>query len=160
MDSRVTTLAGQMDSATNLFRRALAGVEREHFLRRPGPNSNPMVWIAGHLTQMRHRMAGMLGVPRAVPWGRLFDTGSVIGDLSTYPERDEIERSWAEVSADLTVRLAAMNAAELNAPPPPRIATSDGTLAGAIALFTFHEGYHIGQLGYLRRFLGYQSLMG
>ena len=160
MDSRIVALAGQMDSATNLFRSALVGVEREPFLRRPGPHSNPMVWVAGHLTQFRYRMAAMLGVPRELPWATLFSTGSVVGDLSAYPEREEIERLWAEVSGDLAARFATLNAAELNAPPPARIASTDGTMVGAIALFTFHEAYHVGQLGYLRRFLGYQSLMG
>jgi hypothetical protein len=160
MDARIAPLAGQMDNATNLFRGALIGVGREHFLRRPGPHSNPMVWVAGHLTQFRCRMAAMLGVPRELPWTTLFSTGSVIGDLSTYPEREEIERLWADVSGELAARVATLNAAELNAPPPPRVASTDGTMTGVIALFTFHEAYHVGQLGYLRRFLGYPSLMG
>ena len=160
MDPRIAPLAGQMDNATNLFRTALVGVNREHFLQRPGPHSNPMVWVAGHLTQFRCRLAAMLGLPRELPWSTLFSTGSVIGDLSTYPQREEIERLWTDVSGELAARLATLNAAELNAPPPPRIASTDGTMAGAIALFAFHEAYHVGQLGYLRRFLGYQSIMG
>ena len=160
MDPRIVALAGQMDTSTNLFRSALVGVDREHFLRRPGPASNPMVWVAGHLTQFRYRLGAILGLRREVPWGALFTTGSAIGDLATYPEREEIERHWVDVSGDLLARFAAVNAAELNAPPPPRIASTDGTMAGAIALFAFHEAYHVGQLGYLRRFLGYPSLVG
>ncbi len=42
------------------------------------------------------------------------------------------------------------------APPRFRAPSTDGTLF----LFSFHEAYHVGQLGYLRRWLGHSPLLG
>jgi uncharacterized damage-inducible protein DinB len=34
------------------------------------------------------------------------------------------------------------------------------TLAELLAFFAFHEAYHLGQVGYIRRHLGHSSLAG
>jgi hypothetical protein len=47
----------------------------------------------------------------------------------------------------------------LVAPPPERVASPDGTLRGALALLAFHDGYHVGQLGFVRKWLGFSALL-
>jgi hypothetical protein len=36
----------------------------------------------------------------------------------------------------------------------------DGKIGGLIAFLAFHETYHVGQLSYLRKWLGYGQLVG
>jgi hypothetical protein len=158
MDQRIAPLAGQFTVGTNLVRRALAGVDEEALYRQPGPHSNPMLWVAGHLTQFRVRLVRVLGSERPVPWEQLFRTGSRLHEPSDYPRIAEIEAIWGELSEELGGRLEALTAAELDDTPRVRAPSTDGTLAGALALFAFHEGYHVGQLGYLRRWLDYSPL--
>jgi hypothetical protein len=158
MDQRITPLAGQFTVGTNLVRRALADVDEAALYRQPGPHSNPMLWMAGHLTQFRARIVRVLGSERPVPWEELFRTGSRLHEPSAYPRITEIEALWGELSEELIGRLEALTAAELDATPRVRVPSTDGTVAGALALFAFHEGYHVGQLGYLRRWLDYSSL--
>jgi hypothetical protein len=158
MDPVVQPLADQFRVVTNAYLRALDGLDRNTLLTRPGPRSNPALWIAGHLVQSRARLLTILGVPRELPWPELFRTGSAIVDPSAYPDADAVIARWRELSDDLMERLERLAPSELAADAPPRIASPDGTLRGAIALFAFHEGYHVGQLGFLRKWLGGSSL--
>ena len=159
MDDAVRPLADQFTVTGNFFIRALEGMDREALLTRPGKRSNPPIWIAGHLTLHRARLLNLLGASRGLPWTGLFDTGSTVTDLAVYPEAAAIAVLWRELSGDLHVRLDSMTATELAADAPPRIASPDGTMRGVISLFAFHEGYHIGQLGFLRKWLGFTPLL-
>lgn len=158
MDPRLTSLAGQFTVATNSYTKALAGVDRAALLRRPGPESSSMLWVAGHLAQFRCRIARLLGSDREVAWEALFATGSHAMPDDAYPAEDAVLALWSDVSTDVQLRLAAASTEVLNAPPMVRTPSTDGTVGGALVLFAFHEGYHIGQLGYLRKWLGYSPL--
>ena len=153
------SLTGLFTVGTGLFVKALNGLRRDELLTRPGPRSNPLLWIAGHLAQSRCRLLRLLGVPREVPWESLFATGSKIGEPSQYPAIEEIQAVWRDVTEQLMYRLEAIGDDELSRQPPTGIATSDGTLRGAIALFAFHEAYHVGQMGYVRKWLGHSALI-
>jgi hypothetical protein len=160
MDPRVALLSEQFTVGTNMFQTAIAGVDGDALWRRPGPHSNPMVWIAGHLTQFRCRAVRAMGGDRPVPWEDLFRTGSTLHQPDAYPRIGEIAALWKDVSGELVDRFGRLTPAELDAPPVFRAPSTDGTLAGALVLFAFHEGYHVGQLGYLRKWLGYSSPYG
>jgi hypothetical protein len=159
MDVGVLAIAEQFRVSTNLFVKALDGLDRDALLSRAGPRSNPPIWIAGHLAQSRVRIINILGGQRPQPWTGMFDTGSVIGDLARYPEASVIIDRWIALSEELMDRLEHVTAEQLNAPPPPRVASPDDTLRGALALLAFHDGYHVGQLGFLRKWLGVGSLL-
>ena len=159
MDAGVIAIAEQFRVSTNLFVKALDGLDRDALVARLGPRSNPPIWIAGHLAQSRVRIINILGGETPQPWTGMFDTGSVIGDLARYPEAGVIIDRWTALSEELMDRLEQLTEAELVAPPPPRVASPDGTLRGALALLAFHDGYHVGQLGFIRRWLGLSALL-
>jgi len=43
---------------------------------------------------------------------------------------------------------------------PQRSSSFGGRAGGTVALLTFHESYHMGQLAYLRKWLGLGQLVG
>ncbi len=159
MDSGVVAIAEQFRVSTNLFVKALDGLDRDALLTRVGPKSNPPIWIAGHLAQSRVRIINILGGQRPQPWTGMFDTGSVIGDLARFPEASAIIDRWTALSEELMDRLERLTPEEILGPPPPRVAAPDGTLRGALALLAFHDGYHVGQLGFVRKWLGFSPLL-
>lgn len=159
MDARVISIAGQLMVTDNLVRAALDAVTPEQLRRSPGPGLAPMLWIAGHLVTFRARLVGVLGVEHPVPWTELFSTGTHYAEITAYPDAEALLAEWTTVTAALTTRLAELTADELQQAPRVRVPTPDGTLAGALYMFAFHEGYHVGQLGYLRRWLGLSPLL-
>jgi hypothetical protein len=146
--------------STNVFVRALNGLPAEALMVRPSDHSNPLLWMAGHATLFRARLIGLLGGPRETPWGPLFDTGAKVDLSAPYPPVGEIIAVWQELAAQLNQRCGLLTVEALAAPPNARVPTEDGTLHGALAYFAFHEAYHVGQMAYVRKWLGYSPVLG
>lgn len=154
MHPSIGTVAEQFRITTNLFIKAMSDIDKETAMRRPGPMSNPLLWLAGHVIHFRTRMLSLIGVTRDFPWGDVFDTGSRVGDASQYPEPSVILAAWEEMSELLMERLATLTDEDLVVPPIARVPSTDATLRGAIGYFSLHEAYHVGQMGYVRKWLG------
>jgi hypothetical protein len=154
MHPSIGPVAEQFRITTNLFIKAMSGVPAEEAMRRPGELSNPLLWLAGHLTHFRSRLLTLVGVPREFPWGSVFDTGAKVGPRDQYPAPEELVELWEELSASLEERLSALTEADLATPPSFRVPSTDATLRGAIGYFSLHEAYHVGQMGYVRKWLG------
>ena len=154
MHASIGPVAEQFRITTNLFIKAMSGVEAEEAMRRPGPVSNPLLWLAGHVTHFRTRLVTLVGVPREFPWGSAFDTGAKVGPASQYPKPEEIVAVWGDLSDLLMQRLGELTEADLAVPPAQRVPSTDATLRGAIGYFSLHEAYHVGQMGYVRKWLG------
>jgi hypothetical protein len=154
MQASIGTVAEQFRITTNLFIKAMSGVDKEEAMRRPGPMSNPLLWLAGHVIHFRTRLLSLIGVPRDFPWGSRFDTGSKVGGPETYPDPEALVAMWEELSELLVERLGTLTEADLAAPPTAKVPTTDATLRGAIGYFSLHEAYHVGQMGYVRKWLG------
>jgi uncharacterized damage-inducible protein DinB len=158
MDQAIAHVLGLMDIVDNLYAKALHGLDPAELTRTPSENSNPMVWMAGHLAQSRVRLGRLLGVEQEVPWPSLFQRGSPAPESERYPALADIRREWDTAGAALRTRLRSMNDAELYGELQVKIPSTDGTLRGAIVFALFHEGYHVGQMGYVRRTLGKERI--
>src|SRR5919109_3646271 len=144
----LAAIVSQLLESTRLYTKALSGIEHDNLLTRPGPRSNPLIWVAGHLVQQRTRLLGAFGPPRQIPWDDLFRTGSVVGDLRRYPTTGELEAVWRSASEELMRRLEATLEERFGEPAPDWLISLDGTLRGGLSYAAFHEAYHVGQMGY------------
>jgi hypothetical protein len=81
-----------------------------------------------------------------------------VEDIEEYPSTEEILESWDRVSDILMRQLEAADTATLAAEPPFRFPVNDETVLGGVAFLAHHEGYHLGQLGLIRKALGLPSL--
>jgi len=137
-----------------LYGRALQGLDDEDAWRRPGPTSSPLLWVAGHLVRSRADLLRAIGGDWALSWGDRFGRGEAVGAPEEYPTLAEVWWEWRGVSAALLDRLPEVEEGVLSAPAPRRPPVEDSSLAGLVAFSVYHESYHVGQLGYLRKWLG------
>lgn len=138
---------------------ALQGLTHDELWRAFTDRNNPMLWVAGHVVQSRATVLQMLGEPVETGWGNLFDRGATIQDGGRYPSGAEVERTMREVSPRLCAILSALSDEQLARPasfPIPGIKT----LADELAFFALHDSYHVGQMAYIRKGLGYPRLAG
>ncbi len=142
-----------------LYPQALAGLSRDELLRQPG-DTNPMVWLAGHLVYCRCAVLRLAGVRREMPWPALFKRGAQLVEESSYPAIGEITELWEEISPVLAKRLEELTEEELGERSPHRFPVRDRSLLGGLSFMAYHESYHIGQMAYLRKWLGYEGLVG
>lgn len=138
---------------------ALNGLTEDELRRAPSDRNNNMLWVAGHIVQTRATVLSFLGDAVDTGWGKLFDRGAALVDASQYPSADDIERVMRNVSPRLNAKLTALTDDVLTRPASIQVPGTT-TLSDELAFFALHESYHVGQLSYIRKSLGYPGLAG
>jgi hypothetical protein len=142
--------------------RALEGLTEAELWKAPTDRNNPLLWIAGHVVQTRALVLQLLGEPVDTGWGKVFDRGAVAApaaDAERYPSRSDIERVMRHVTPRLHAKLASLDDNDLGGPAKTQIPGIE-TVADELAFFALHDSYHVGQLAYVRKGLGYPGLAG
>lgn len=116
-------------------------------------------WILGHLASVRMRIVGMLGgeAPTA-DWTAAFGRGSSAQDM---PE--QLDPAVLLEAFHGAQRLAAglwerVDAERLAQPLGRTLPDGSDTIGGALRFLLWHEAYHLGQLGFMRRLVGKAGL--
>ena len=142
----------------SLVLQALEGPTYEELWRPLTTSNNPLLWVAGHIVQSRAMVLQMLGEQAETGWGSLFDRGAKIGNPKEYPSGPEVARVMREISPRLHTALAFQDE-QLSRPASLQIPGLT-TLTDELAFFALHDAYHVGQLAYVRKGLGYPGLAG
>ena len=143
----------------SMVTRGLDGLSDDEAWYQMEGKGNPVAWIVGHLTETRAQMLGLLGAPWDAGWSTAFPRGGERRDRAAYPSRSAIEARFNETHEAMRAAFASLTAERLAAPAPVSIAGAK-TIADLLAFFAFHEAYHLGQVGFIRKQLGHSSLAG
>src|SRR5687767_13576896 len=143
-----------------LVSRSLDGLSDDEVWQPPPGGGNPVGWILGHITETRVALLGLLGRTAATGWTPAFTRGSVRADRASYPSRQTIEVAWQNTHAGMRDAFAALTPEHLQQPAAGPPLPGANTVADQLAFFAFHESYHVGQIGYVRRQLGHSSIAG
>ena len=142
------------------FGQALDGLSEEELWRRPAEKANPILWIAGHMADTRVVVLKALREDFELPWGEQFKRYCTVADPSQCPGVEQVRSTMARVSERISLRLAAMTDEQLNQPATGVGVAKAKTVTDEIAQLAWHDSYHLGQMAYLRKALGYEGLVG
>lgn len=158
----IAYIAHQYSLNSDLVSRSIADIAPEKWFTQPCPESNHLMWVTGHVLNTRSGVVlRLLGAQPKPYWDDLFKRGGKLVEPAKYPRPEEIRAAWTEAAKELASAFSSVSERVLVQPAPQTNApTLDGTVGGLIAFFALHETYHVGQLGYLRKFLGYSQLVG
>jgi hypothetical protein len=154
MEATLSSTLSMFRAAEHYMAHSISGLSAEHLTRRVG-TANSILWIVGHVAVGRLRLLALLGEPGGVPWEDCFGKGSAEATERARPELETILARWRDSAKLLEGRLTGLTAADLAAPLPYDLPTSDPTLLGVVTYFAFHEAYHIGQIASTRKALGW-----
>jgi len=142
-----------------LVARILDGFEGEDWWARP-QGMNSAIWLLGHLHMERKQLGRILGgdFPEDERDG-LFGSGTDPEDLPRDLDVPALRTAWHETHARFVDHLESLDAAALEAPIEGQIPFGPPTRLGALQFMLFHETYHVGQLGAIRKMLGKPSWM-
>jgi DinB superfamily len=143
-----------------LVGRSLDGLSDDDVWTRLAGTGNPIAWLVGHLAEARGRLLAELGVAADPGWGGAFARGSAVGGRERYPSRAAIEAAWKATHGAMRDAFAALDQGRLSHPPTRHAFPGVATLADEIGGFAFHESYHVGQIGFIRKQLGHSSVAG
>ncbi|HEX7003577.1 MAG TPA: DinB family protein [Trueperaceae bacterium] len=135
----------------------IEGISHPESLIAPRPAGSCANWILGHLAHSYEQTLPHLGQPKVVDNGTLerYRRGSdPIGEGSPACDFDELRRIFAESSDRIGAGLASLNDEALATTSNYFGGKSETTLAKFLNFIFFHQAYHAGQLGVLRRIVG------
>lgn len=139
-----------------MLRMLTADFRPEDWMRRPGADGgNSPHWIVAHLAASRRRVRRKLG--DAVPeesWERLVATGHKPEPVHELPPVEVLLADFGESGGVLERLLATLTEDEASAPWGSEFPDGSKSLSGGLHFFHFHESYHLGQLGLIRRLCG------
>lgn len=138
------------------LQQALKDISHEESLK-PTATGKTINWLVGHLADARNGSLALLGGERAWPDAELavYKRGSESLQPDQALPLEELARRFFKVQEALLRRVAAITpeqAAQKAAFSPT--GNPDETVGSLLATLAFHEVYHLGQVGMMRRLVG------
>jgi uncharacterized damage-inducible protein DinB len=158
--AELTTAASIYQQNEKMLARSFEGLSPEEWQSRPNSTSNSMLWIAGHVVWARSMALKFLGITWSRPWLPLFARGAKPAAPAEYPSPQEIVLAWNDAKKCLTTALDEATDEVLSSAAPEKSPSFDGKIGGMVSFLAFHEAYHVGQVAYLRCWLGRKGVAG
>jgi uncharacterized damage-inducible protein DinB len=159
-DPWVQPLLVQISFLSFAVHRNVDGITHEESLRSPQPGGNNLNWVLGHIVLTRQAwLTAVLGQPALLDPAQLqlYKRGSdPLTDGTLAMPFAELVRLHDASQQPLLDGMARLTAARLGEKAPFSPGKNpDETVGSLVAALCFHEAYHIGQTGVLRRLLGH-----
>jgi uncharacterized damage-inducible protein DinB len=152
------TLAYQLELSRRLLEMNTRDVSHEESLITPPRGGSCLNQVVGHLTRTRNRALGSMG-QKSLYSMEDFDPYDDRTGVPFSPENalpfDELKRRFTALQEPLVRVINGMSSETLGSKPPrPFTGEPNETIGRNLATFVFHECYHVGQTGVLRRVAG------
>lgn len=118
---------------------------------------NPILWLAGHLLNSRKYLLELLGEKQELPYEAMFR--AKYDPTATYPSMDEIKKAWVSISDALFAKMEQATDEQYAQPVDWNLPNGDKTVRGAFLFYSYHEGWHMGQVAYARKAMGMEGLV-
>ena len=150
-------MSRQLQMSAYVLKANVGDVTHEESLRTFPPADNPLYWILAHLVATRsHFLRAFGGTP---VWSaeecRRFDRHAPPLHAATVAPLRELWQAFDLTQERLIEALGRLTAEDLARPAPKEL--QDGsvkTVGDALVVAGFHDAYHAGQTGVMRRLLG------
>src|ERR671916_2165620 len=107
METDFKNISGMFRANTDIISKAIADVRPEDWFRKPGEDSNHMMWLLGHVIVHRGEVLKTLGSQWDSSWASLFARGAQHVEDTEYPSVDEMLHAWHQMSEQLKTALRA-----------------------------------------------------
>jgi hypothetical protein len=135
-----------------------SGLEGEDWLRRACPEASHAYWVLGHIAISRRSLLRGLGkdLPQE-PWESTFARGSKpCRELTVAPSL--LAEDFNSSGRLLQEWLGSLDEKEASSPYVRKLPDGAQTKEEAVRFYLWHESYHLGQLGILRKVCGKPGL--
>jgi DinB superfamily len=154
----ITVLRHQAGVSKVVVHMNLAGMTQAESLEYPTPGGNCANWVVGHLLAIQDHALPLLGQEQVLPADvrARYDRGSAgLRDGAKPLEIAELLELWNESSRRMDAGLAALDPDTLGNPAPFSPGNDPAETIGTLLMtIAWHQAYHVGQTGLLRRLAG------
>lgn len=162
MNARDLTFLFELNAV--VFRANAAGLTHDESLRGPAGGGNCLNWVLGHVLATRHAILKTLG--REGWWPEetvdLYKRGArtLAGDEAGIVRWETLVADFDASHGRVLEAIAAASEHDLAQPAGRGPGGVELDAAHRVAFLQFHEAYHIGQIGLLRRVAGHERAIG
>lgn len=145
---------------TRMFDNVLNGIKDKDASVRIEGRTNHILWMAGNLVNCRYWLADVLGLPNKDPHEALFKDAKALDPNAEYPSMDTLKKEWHTISAPVYQQLLAVTDKQLGEAYPfgMNVSFVEENKLNMIGMASDRESYLFGQLGLMRRILGYEGM--
>jgi uncharacterized damage-inducible protein DinB len=126
--------------------------DRDAKVRSRGGTGPSIAWTIGHLCHYKLAALGLIDQPRDNAFQARFEHTPAT-DGADYPPLAELAAAFSQLTADLCTALETASA-KLEAPMPGAGPHEEKTVLDSVLFFAWHEAYHLGSIGAIRKELG------
>lgn len=146
---------------TQMFDNVLNGIKEADALKRIEGRTNHITWMTGNLVNCRYWLANALGIKDQDPHESLFADAKSLDEKFHYPSLQELKSEWHKISPKLYQRLLSMTEEEVQQHYDFGMMKVDfirESRLNLIGMATDRQSYLYGQIGLMRRILGYEGM--
>jgi len=151
-------LAKMYEFSYAAMNRNLQDLSNEDSLVLPESGGNCLNWALGHVVAARGTILMLAGTPPVLTGEQLavYQRGSHPEGTDGFVDLATLRGWLSDTQQQLIPALAALSEEDLNRPVPEeqRRPPLTGSIGDALIRLHYHEGYHNGQIGLLRRLAG------
>lgn len=155
---KIEVFRHQMGAINYTMQANLAGISHEQSLIQPQPAGNCLNWVLGHLLTVQAAAVELLGQERVIDRAlieRYERASEPLEDAAEALPFEDLLAAWSLAAERVDAGLAAFDPRRLDDPAPFSPGNDpDETIGSLLSVTCFHQGYHAGQTGLLRRLVG------
>jgi uncharacterized damage-inducible protein DinB len=154
----IEILRNQARTTERVIQMNVDGITHEESLIRPEPAGNCVNWVVGHLACVYNNVLPLLGQNAVVQKSILnrYERGAApLEDEKEAVSLAELLETITEAVKRFETGLSELTVEQLDAPSPFSPTNNPNeTVRSLLSTVSFHQAYHAGQLGVLRRVVG------
>ncbi|MDH3216082.1 MAG: DinB family protein [Candidatus Krumholzibacteria bacterium] len=150
------TLVHQFSITSYVIKKNIEGSTHEESLRQPDPAGNNLNWVVGHIVRTRNQALALVGKEHLFEMEKFESYDKTpITDPAKAIRLEELVEMFDALEKPLFDGIKEMPADAFAASAPfSPTGNPDETVGSLLSSIAFHEAYHAGQTGLLRRLAG------
>lgn len=142
------------------FLLVLDGISEDHAKKRIYDKTNHIIWMVGNFLDMRYAMGNVLGLTEEFEYKDFFFQGKTLDDTLEYPTLQQLKDSFHKISPLVYQKLLSASDEDLEKafPMGMNIDFFPENVLNFIGMCIGREDYLCGQIGLMRRILGYEGM--
>ena len=142
------------------FLMVLESISEEDALKRIEGRTNHIIWMVGNFLDMRYAMGNVLGLAEEFKYKDFFFQGKALDESLAYPSLQDLIADFHRISPLVYQRLLQVTDVELNKafPMGMNIDFFPEDVLNFVGMCIGREDYLCGQMGLMRRILGYDAM--
>lgn len=142
------------------FLLVLDGISEDDAKKRIEGRTNHIIWMSGNFLDMRYALGNVLGLDLKNPHNDLFFQGKALDENLDYPTLKELKDSFHQISPLIYKKLLEISDEDLDKdfPMGMNIDFFPENVLNFVGMCIGREDYLCGQIGLMRRILGYEGM--